>query len=384
MAEKKEGKRVPLTEEAKKLLSGIIQDSSNDVEIEYVETGNIGFDFAITNGKGLPIGSSILFWADAGVGKTTLVGDICKRLLDKYTALDKPFKVLYIATEPSKELLKDLGLSKYFDSEDFIYVDKPMTWRTIETIYEGIFQGFKTLKDIKLIVIDSIGNVMSDQNTKSSIADGDYGTKAKERANFYSKYLPVCLQKGISSFFISQVRQDQNAGLMQDNKKAAVSFADRHNVEIILKCGKKSNLTDAGKVAVQTIFGETKEQKRYIMTLNSSASSCKNRFFEGIPSEVLVEKGIGINNTYVMRKLLEGNKYLKKTGGWYVFDSDIAGLIGAPTGTNLRLSAVNQYLQDNIGKLVQFLKEANQYQLKIKEENLGGEDEDFSEEGSDE
>ena len=53
MAEKKEGKRVPLTEEAKKLLSGIIQDSSNDVEIEYVETGNIGFDLALTNGKGI-------------------------------------------------------------------------------------------------------------------------------------------------------------------------------------------------------------------------------------------------------------------------------------------------------------------------------------------
>jgi len=323
MAAKKETVATDILEKA------IESNKKERLETNYIETGNIGFDLGYSNGLGLVEGSSVLFWADAGIGKTTLVGDICRRLLDKAHNTGTPFRVLYIATENSKELLKTLGLGKYMASRDFLYLgETQLCWRDIEKLYTGAVLGTKKgFENIKLIVIDSINNVLSDANKDKSGADGDFGSKAKERSNFYAKYLPLCSEKGITSLFISQARQKQDAGMYEDSKKAAVSFADRHNVEVIFKCTKKNLKTSDGKVKIKTAFGDIVEQRKYILTLNSSATDCKNRFCKGLPTEILVIKGEGIDNSYPLRKLLEFNGYIKSKGAWYVFESEVALLL---------------------------------------------------------
>ena len=144
----------------------LIENTMEDKEpTRYLPTGNIGFDLAVTEGKGLPIGSSILFWADPGCGKSTLVGDISKRLLDCSKKSGEPFKVLYLAAEGSEELMRGLGLGEYMDSKDFIYVEKSLTWRQVEIFYNEILNGQNpACKDVKLIVIDSVNNILSDDD----------------------------------------------------------------------------------------------------------------------------------------------------------------------------------------------------------------------------
>ena len=359
------------------------------LETHFIETGNIGFDLGFSNGLGLAEGSSALFWADAGIGKTTLVGDICRRLLDKAHNAGTPFRVLYIATENSKELLKDLGLEKYMVSRDFLYLgETQICWRDIEKLYTAAILGTKKgFENIKLIVIDSVNTVLSDANKDKSGADGDFGSKAKERSNFYAKYLPLCSEKGITSFFISQARQKQDAGMYEDSKKAAVSFADRHTVEVIFKCTKKAFRTGDGKVKIKTVNGDYIEERKYILTLNSSATDCKNRFCKGLPSEILMIRGEGADNSYPLRKLLEFNGYIKAKGAWYTFDSEIVQLIKAPEN-NLRLSAVDDCIKNNMGTLVEFLKERGQYRIDSPEvEYVADEESDVpevSEEAADE
>lgn len=346
--------------------------------VQYLETGDVGLDLALTDGKGLPIGSSVLLWATPGVGKTTVVGDLCKRLIANYSTKKEPFKVLYIDTEDSTGLLSSLGLDKYKKSKDFIHLRKQLCWRQIEGIYNAILNKEPVWGDIKVVVIDSVGNVLSDQNVKNSIADGDYGTRARERSSFYSKFLPRCKEEGVSTFLISQARQKQNAGMYEDPNKPAVSNVDLHNVDIIIKCTSKNNTTDASKIEETTIFGTDKVASKYIMVMDSKATGCKNRYIKGHAVELMVEKGKKIHNYYTVRKMLEGNKFLKASGGWYTFSKEICEGFGIPD-SKLRVGAANKIVDEHIGELIAFLKKVGKYKVGLEEVEVPVTEEDLKE-----
>ena len=259
-------------------------------ETEFIETGNIGFDMAVSNGKGLPLGNSILFWGSPGCGKTTLFADVARRLIKAHKDKGEAFRVLYLAVEGSKELMKKLGLREYIDSRDFIYIERRFTWSQIELLYDAVLAGKGEYKDVKLIVIDSINNVLSDQNIKNSVSSGDYGTKAKERTNFWAKYLPVCKQKKITTFMVAQMRQKQDAGnnAFAEKEKAAAGFADLHNADVIFKCKKLTNNNDSKKIITQTAFGENKDTIRYVLMLDPTNSASKNRIDQTYQCEILL------------------------------------------------------------------------------------------------
>ena len=50
--------------------------SVEDLDTMYEESGNIGLDMALTHGKRIPIGSSIILAATKGAGKTTTLKSI--------------------------------------------------------------------------------------------------------------------------------------------------------------------------------------------------------------------------------------------------------------------------------------------------------------------
>ena len=371
--ENKEAKSVEISSGASASDSlKLIKDTlDSNRETVYMPTGNIGFDLALSEGKGLPIGASILLWADPGCGKSTLLADISKRLLDGSKARGEAFRVLYIAAEGSRTLMNDMGLGEYMDSKQFIYVERCLTWRQIEILYDEILNGkHEIYKDVKVVIIDSVNNILSDANIKKSSADGDYGTRAKERSSFYSKFFPVCKERGVNTFLISQVRHNQDAVSMYgDAKKAAVSYADKHNVDIILKCSKSTstNNSDIDENYTTTIFAKEKDVEKFILRMTSCAADCKNRYCKGLPSEVLMVQGKGADNAYVIRKLLEAYKLVKSGGGWYSFDPVLAEALKFPTN-NLRKDALMDLIRTNAGLLVDYLKENGYYGLRVRDD----------------
>ena len=355
-----------------------------DPETEFVETGNIGFDMAISNGKGLPLGNSIMFWGAPGCGKTTLFTDIAKRLIQKYKSAGESFKVLYLAIEGSKELMKKMGLREYINSGDFIYIEQRFSWSQIEMLYEAVLGNKGMYKDVRLIIIDSINNVLSDQNLKNSISSGDFGTKARERNNFWSKYLPICKQKKISTFMVAQMRQKQNAGvgMFADTEKAAASFSDLHNADAIFKCKRLTNNQDSVKIETQTAFGVNKTLKRYVLALDPNNAASKNRIDETYQCEVLLEKGKGALNYYVMRKMLLLHGFVKKEGAYYKFMQGLVEGLGLPD-KKMYMKDINEIIKEHMSELIAFLKEMNCYSV-VTQENMkeieGTEDSDDSEE----
>ena len=272
-------------------------------------------------------------------------------------------------------------MDEYIESGDFLYISGQLCWRQIEIIYTLALRGEGKFKDVKLIAIDSINNVLSDQNMKASVADGDFGTKARERSNFYSKFLPLCKEKGISSFFISQVRQKQGATQFEDPNKAAVSNADLHNVDIIIKCTSSLDKLDASKVEETTIFGKDKVDLKRIFKMDSKATDCKNRYIKGNAVEILYEKGKQVHNYYVLRKLLEGNKLVTKpSAGWWTINKELCESFKLPSKEKMRTAELNEILQAHAGELVEFLKKAGMYKVGISEIEVAVTDEDIEEE----
>ena len=53
--------------------------SDKDLVSVFEETGNIGLDMALTNGKGVEIGSYVILTAGNGAGKSTTCLDLVKR-----------------------------------------------------------------------------------------------------------------------------------------------------------------------------------------------------------------------------------------------------------------------------------------------------------------
>ena len=337
---------VGLTKETQALLNSYAED---EPETQFMETGNIGFDMAVSNGLGMPIGSSILIWAEPACGKTTLFGDISRRLIKIHKDRGEEYKVLYLAVEGSRELLRKIGLDEYMKSKDFIYIEKRLCWRQIEQLYDMVLSGTGAYAGVKLVVIDSVNNVLSDQNLKNSVADGDFGTKARERSNFYSKYLPMCKQKGINTFMVSQIRQKQDVapGSYVEKKKAAVSDSDLHNADVIMKCTKNLSHTETVKLKEKTAYyEEEKGVLKYIMVLDPTNAASKNRYDRTHKCEILIEKGVGACNYYALRKILEFHGFLKKSGAYYSFNSEICNAIEKAPEKSMLKGSLDKILQD--------------------------------------
>ena len=368
MATKSDKTKFSLSLEQRSILDKALEKAK---PTEYVETGDVGLDLALSDGKGLPLGSSTLFWAKPGCGKTTVVTDACKRLIQSAKNRGEKFQVLYLAVEDSRSLMSSLGMDEYIESGDFIYHARGFRWRHVETFYEAVLNGYKGYENVKLIVVDSVNNVLSDQQSEKSIADGDYGTKARERYSFYQKFLPLCKEAQVSSFFIAQVRHNQAASTQYGapTDKAAVGDGDLHNVDIILKCTATSDKKDASKIDEETIFGVDKVASKCIFKMDSKATYCKNRYTRGNTVELLFEKGKCVWNYYTVKKLLLGHNLIKYSGSWYTFDPEICAGLGLPD-SKLRNAEVNRIVQEHAGDFVDILKSMGKYKVGLRETEI--------------
>lgn len=358
-------------------------------ETVYMRSGNAGIDIVFSDGKGIPMGTNIMFFGLPGTGKTTMFCDIIKRIMKKREKEGLPMRIHYVDSESSRDLLKSTGVMDYvYDSEEYapfqvIYHEHVNSFKTLENIYNRMTTpGDNWSRDIYFVFIDSVTKLLAESqlSLKNDVDKADYGDNAKVRKKLYGKWLSTIQALDITQFWSVQMSQKQNAQAFEDPKKPAVSEFDKHNMDIIVKltASKDTKRTDINKVDVNTIAGSQQDIPKYCVKIDpGQAAHTKNRHGQNIPLEVMLHRGKGIVNAYVIRQILEARKYVTNVKDIYTLTPEFVEFIGQEALDEAgikdvnkvkRVPYMNRICSQNDVRIIEWLIDKDQYKMRLDDE----------------
>ena len=138
-------------------------------------------------GGGIVKGSLILLGGEPGIGKSTLILQICNKM-------QGDGKVLYVSGEESAEQIKIRADRLGINNEDILFLGET----DIDVIAEAIAQT-----NPKLVIIDSIQTMYSDEITSAA------GTVSQVR-EITARVMKICKSQNITTIIIGHVTKDGN------------------------------------------------------------------------------------------------------------------------------------------------------------------------------
>ena len=168
---------------------------------------------------GIPQGKLIEFYGEEHGGKTTTALDI----VANYQHMDDAKSVLYVDAENTLDVVWATKLGVEVD--DMLIMNP--TSQGAETIFEQILRLIGT-GEIGLVIIDSLGVMMSNQAYEKSVEEKTYGGISMALTNFSKKAEALGHQYNCTVIGINQMRADMNSqygGLTTTGGKAW-----KHNV----------------------------------------------------------------------------------------------------------------------------------------------------------
>lgn len=350
-------------------LDTMFASNDKDLVTEFEETGNIGLDMALTNGKGVPIGSYIILTAGNGAGKSTTCMDLVKRILYRWKKAGlKENKVIYIDMEGSKKLAEDLGFGEYINDGTLLYKGGPCLMSQLEHICQSILDGKKQVSGVKYIFIDSITNLICEKEQNAEIEKGDFGNAVAARNKFYKKYLAALEKEGITIFGISQQRKKQAVmNAYEDQNKAAVADGDLHYADIIIKVAKSSGGNDT-ETKKKEIFNATTgktDKISYQFKVTYSTYGDKNRYGHFPPVTTLMTYGKGCQNWFILKTLLNSFEFLENKGSasypkWN-FKPELVKFVGVDPGADLSKADMRAYIANYLPEIKDFMRSVDKY-----------------------
>lgn len=160
----------------------------NSYEVKETLRINTGFnELNRVLGGGLVKGSLVLLGGEPGIGKSTLILQICDKIKGDG-------KVLYVSGEESAEQIKLRADRLNINNEDILFLGET----DIDLVNEAIINT-----NPKLVIIDSIQTMYSDEITAAA------GSVSQVR-EITSQVMRVCKSKGITTIIIGHVTKDGN------------------------------------------------------------------------------------------------------------------------------------------------------------------------------
>lgn len=160
---------------------------------------------------GLPRGRFHEFLGEENGGKTTTALDIVSNAQKLFTAEweaglyegEGPQKVIYLDVETSL----DLEWAKLLQVDvDYLYVIQP-TIQTADTLFDILVDSLDT-QEVGLIVIDSIGSLISAAEQEKDTGEASYAGISKPLTLFCKKAAPLCHRYNSTLIGINQLRDD--------------------------------------------------------------------------------------------------------------------------------------------------------------------------------
>ena len=172
---------------------------------------------------GVPVGKLVEFYGEEHGGKTTTALDVVANYQQVYDR-----KVLYVDAENT---LDTVWATKLGVDLDQLIILNP-TSQGAEDIFQFILDMIDT-NEIGLVIIDSLGVMVSNQAMEKTVDQKTYGGIAMALTNFSKKAEGLCMRNNCTVIGINQMRDDMNS--MYGGTTTTGGKAWKHNTVLRLE-----------------------------------------------------------------------------------------------------------------------------------------------------
>lgn len=280
----------------------------------FLSTGNIALDDIM--GGGVPVGRLTQFYGKSQSGKTTAALQTAaleqKRILDE----GSDQIILYMDYECALDetYAKSLGLDIHDDS--FLML-RPENFEAGANLVKDLVETGK----VSLVVWDSVASAIPSAVFDEEVGKAAVAPLARLLSPFLGMLNPILLKTETAAIFINHVHNAIGGmpgfGPPQKVRPGGekLTYYSSVMVEFIG--------TTKEKGSVKNVYGEDVE----VAVATETKMVCtKNKV--GIPQregKALVRYGIGFDNFWAAKKILEYNKFIVSSGAWTKFDESLGG-----------------------------------------------------------
>jgi len=329
---------------------------------EPIETGIYAFDIVL--GGGFERGDIIELSSESGVGKTTIMLDVCSRLLKR------GFTVAYIDVETGvkKPLLENMcfDLSKVgtiAGESEFLLVS-PQNFNELDDVMDILLN--KTKRKYDIIVIDSLSNVKP-YKKDMKVDDREFGLRARQEGNFFTKYKADFRKSGSTFFIINQMRvaTKQTGSLMYTYMDSTTANCGKHNCDIRLRFepSTKKLYRKEKTILGSKIKKDIRDDTETVYGCVARLKALKNRNTRPeIPVDTHIIYGKGISNVGFLIEVLKNIKLVEIGYGksWEAKESDNFPMSGVK---GVSLQSLYKEVKVREKEIVDYLKENGHWSL---------------------
>ena len=329
-------------------IDSIMKDFNKKFKEDLVHTGLAKYDYDripftsirlnyMTFG-GMPVGRLIEFSGENHSGKTTTCMDIVANYQKLYDR-----KVLWVDCENTFDAVWASKLK--VDVDDMILLQP--TNQGAETIFQFILDMIDT-NEIGLVILDSIGVMVSNQAMEKTVEEKTYGGIAMALTQFSNKAVGLCHRNNCTFIATNQMRDDLNS--QWGGTKTVGGKAWSHNVSVRIEFSQGKYVDDKGNEVPKSTENPRGNIVNAKMIKNKTCpptrrvGSYRLNYIKGIDY---------MSDLLDMAKLFE---IVEQAGAWYtVVDIETGEILIEKTQGLSNLTQIisdNQEILDRISELV--------------------------------
>lgn len=283
-------------------------------DVEFIPTDNIGLEDII--GGGVPVGRLTQFYGKSQSGKTTAALQTAGLVQKAIEAEESDDIILYMDYECALDETYANNLGLDINADSFLML-RPMDFETGANLVKDIIQTGK----VRLLVWDSVpaaipSSVFDDEVGKAAVAP-----LARLMSPFLGMLNPLLLKHDTAAIFINHVHNAIGGmpgfGPPQKTRPGGekLTYYSSVMVEFIGTSKEKGKVTN--------VYGEEVEvpiatEVKMVCTKNKVGKPQRE-------AKALVRYGIGFDNLWAARKVLEYNGLITSSGAWIKIDESLGG-----------------------------------------------------------
>lgn len=249
---------------------------------------------------GLPKGKLIEFYGEEHGGKTTT----CLDIVANFQHSDDSRGVLYADLENT---LDTTWATKLGVDVDDMWIFSP-TSQGAETVFEYILKAIAT-GEIGLVVIDSLGVMVSNQAMEKSVEEKTYGGISMALTNFSKKAEMYCNKYNCTIIGINQIRANMNSPYGGTTTTGGMAW--KHNCLCRIEFRRGSFIDEKGKALTR---GAENPQGNMVMATLIKSKFCPP---DRRTAQYTLKYADGIDYLADLIDVAIAYGWIEKSGAWY-------------------------------------------------------------------